>query len=92
MLEAHSGHAPYNYVGEKSGLLGMLHLVLSCCVDAKWAMVYYHDYTQRGFDTNLNGNVPSVTFTHKINTETMGNLEQTFEENAHIRAPRLEPF
>lgn len=87
-----NSHSSLNWIGEKSGLLALLNAVLSAAVDAKWALIYYHDYIQRGYDNKFNGNTPSVTFTSGLNKESTGNIQQDFDENVHIKKPSIDPF
>lgn len=91
--EAYSGaHSPFNYVGEKAGMLALLNMVMTAAVDAKWAMIIYHDYIQRGFDDSFNGKKPSVTFKFGLDKESNGNLAQKYNENVNIPTKPLEPF
>ncbi len=86
-------HAPFNYVGEKAGILALLNMIMSAAVDAKWAIVIYHDYIQRGYDNQFNGNVPSITFDATVSGgKTTGNLKQQFDENVNIPEPSIDPF
>lgn len=90
---AYSGaHAPFNYVGEKAGMLALLNMIMSAAVDAKWAIITYHDYLQRGYDNKYNGNEPSVTFQVGLNRESVGNVDQDYEENVNIPRPSADPF
>lgn len=92
--EAYAGaHAPFNYVGEKAGMLALLNMILSAAVDAKNSMTIYHDYIQRGFDNQFNGNKPSIDFDgSKIGDKTTGNLKQEYEENVNIPQASIDPF
>lgn len=90
---AYSGaHSPFNYVGEKAGMLAMLNMVMSAAVDAKWALIIYHDYVQRGYDDAYNGKKPSITFRDGLDKETNGNLVQKYGENVNIPTKPIEPF
>lgn len=77
---------------EKLSLLHLMHISLSRSVDAKWAMIYYHDYIQRGYDNKFNGNIPSITFASGSDKETTGNLNQQFDENVHIPEKNIDPY
>lgn len=91
--EAYAGSfAPFNYVGEKAGMLAMLNMVMAAAVDAKWAMAVYHDYVQRGYDNIFNGNEPSITFQETLEREGIGNVKQPYTENVNIPDPPLDPF
>ena len=81
-----------DFVGQKSGLLGLLNMVLSVSIDAKWALTTYHDYIQRGYDNKYNDNTPSITTKTGIDKESDGNSAQEFEENVHIKKPSIDPF
>ena len=53
--------------------------------DAKWAMLTYHDYIQRGFDAKFNDKRPSIAFKQaNKKDESIGNIRQDFEENVNI--------
>ena len=93
-LESYSSSAsPLNYVGDKAGMLGMLNMILSLCVDTKWAIITYHDFVQRGFDSMFNGNTASVTYTSGLNgKQSIGNIDQQFDENVHIPQPSIDPY
>lgn len=91
--EAYAGsHAPFNYVGEKAGMLAMLNMVLSAAVDAKWALATYHDYVQRGYDNVYNGNNPSITFQETVVREGIGNVKQDYDENVNVPPESIDPF
>lgn len=53
-------HPILNYINEKRALMDLLLLVIPCCVDAKWAIIYYHDILSRGYDEIYNKGVESV--------------------------------
>ena len=80
------------YMGGKIALLGLMNVALSCVIDAKWALITYHDYIQRGFDSKFNGNIPSVTFKKANNQESTGNISQTFDENVNIPEESIDPY
>lgn len=87
-----SSHSPFNYVGEKAGMLAMLNMVMSAAVDAKWAIQIYHDYVQRGYDCNYNDKTPSVTYTTGINKKSIGNLDDDYSENVNLPQESIDPF
>lgn len=91
---AYSGaHAPFNYVGEKAGMLALLNMIMTAAVDTKWAMTVYHDYIQRGYDNQFNNNIPSVKFPSGITSDrSTGNVVQEFYENVNINEPSIDPF
>ena len=80
------------YQSQKSGLLGLLNLVMSCAIDAKWALITYNDYIQRGYDNKFNDKRPSITFKRSIGEESTGNLNQNFDENVNIEPESIDPF
>lgn len=86
------GHAPFNYVGEKAGMLSLLNMVMTAAVDAKWAFIVYHDYIQRGYDNKFNENKPSIKFEVGLDKESVGNVDQDYEENVNIPKPSIDPF
>lgn len=87
-----SSHANLDWIGDKSALLALLNTILSTSIDAKWALIYYHDYIQRGYDTKYNGNEPSIKFTSGIDKQSIGNINQEFHENVNIKQPSIDPF
>lgn len=88
-----AAHAPFNYVGEKAGMLALLNMIMTAAVDTKWAMTVYHDYIQRGYDNQFNDNVPSVKFPAGISKDrSTGNVVQEFYENVNVQAPSIDPF
>lgn len=86
-------HAPFNYVGEKAGMLAELNMIMSAAVDAKWALVIYHDYIQRAYDYKYNGKEPSIVFDREIGgKKTLGNVDQEYEDNVHLPKQNNDPF
>lgn len=92
------GFKDLKFIGEKCALLSLLNMAISYAVDAKWALITYHDYIQRGYDNKYNDNNPSITFKKNYKTNeldvraTIGNKNQDFEENVHIKKETLDPF
>ena len=85
--------APLNYVGDKAGMLAMLNMILTVATDTKWAILYYHDYIQRGFDYMFNGNEPSITYTNGLEgKQTIGNIKHEYEENVHLPEESIDPY
>lgn len=80
------------YIGGKIELLGLLNIALSCAIDAKWALITYHDYIQRGFDTKFNDNEPSITFKKANKKDSIGNINQDFKENVNVKQPSIDPY
>lgn len=87
-----SAHSSLNWLGEKSGLLGLINMILSVSVDAKWAIITYHDYIQRGYDCVYNGKKPSITIASGIDEVSMGNVSQKYNENVNIQEKTIDPF
>lgn len=92
--KSYSGaHSPFNYVGEKAGMLSILNMILSITIDAKYALMMYHDYIQRGYDNKYNDNDPSIKFDRTIGgKKTIGNVKQDYDENVNIKEENIDPF
>lgn len=85
-MEAYAAEFPtLQWVGEKHSLLALIQLVYTCSVDAKWALLMYHNWIQQAYDHCYNGDDPSVTWEHFKHGKTAGNVSQEFKENAHIK-------
>lgn len=80
------------WIGEKMALLGLLNIIHNASIDSKWALIYYHDYIQRGYDNKFNGNEPSIKFTSGLNKESIGNINHEYHENVNIKMPSIDPF
>lgn len=87
-----STNGNFVYVSQKVALMSLLNSVMTLAVDAKWAIITYHDYVQRGYDCVYNGNTPSVTTKRTINEYTTGNLKQTIANNVNIAEESIDPF
>lgn len=101
-----AGHDNLKFMGEKIALLCLLNTALSCTIDAKLAMLMYHDYIQRGYDAKYNTKKPAITFSNpKLKEEgeedvkgtkykeTMGNIAQDFDENVNNKGKNdISPF
>ena len=80
------------FMGDEGEMTLYFHMIINTTTDAKWALTYYHDYLQRGYDTIFNNNTPSVTFTNGLNNEqTDGNIQQT-TNNVHIKTKSIDPY
>lgn len=79
-------------LGSNIAILGLLNIALVCTVDAKWALLTYNDYIQRGFDTKFNSNAPSITFKKANKKRTIGNINQSFAENVNIPEESIDPY
>lgn len=84
--------SPGKYNGGKTGLIALMSVALASCIDAKWALIMYNDYIQRGFDAKENDKKPSITHKGSDKKETIGNIKQDFDENVNIPKESLDPF
>jgi len=91
-INALSGYGTLNFVGEKAALLADMNAALSEVIDARHVFIIYQDYIQRGFDNLYNANKPSITFQKDNEKETIGNVDQEYEENVKIPIPSYDPF
>lgn len=87
-----SSHPILNYVGEKAGLLGLINKTMSAAIDARWALMHFHDYVQRGFDHAFNGDIPSIVFEDGKGQESVGNINHNYTDNVHIPPKPIETF
>jgi hypothetical protein len=79
------------WLGEKHTLMALMQIVLSYTIDCKWAITYFHDWIQRGYDHQENNNKPSIVWDYFENT-TIGNREQEYDENVVIPEKSKDPF
>lgn len=86
------GSGDLRFVGEKAALIGLLSMAMAYAVDAKCAVITYHDYIQRGYDAKYNDKEPSITFKRPNKKDTIGNIDQDFEENVNVERPTYDPF
>lgn len=68
-------HSHLQWLGEKHVLLNFLQMVLTTSVDAKFAVIMYHDYLQRGYDANVNGKKSSITWDDFNDGKSDGNIK-----------------
>lgn len=87
-----SSHPMLNYVGEKAGLLGLINKAMSAAVDARWALMHFHDYVQRGYDHEYNGDTPSIVFEDGRGKESVGNINHQYTDNVRIPPKPVEVF
>lgn len=78
--------------GDRTRLLCLMTVALNRAIDAKWAVVIYHDYLQRGYDNQYNGNEPSITLQETIDKEGIGIVPQDYGENVNMPPPITDPF
>lgn len=91
-IEQIIGYGGSDFVGNRSTMISLLNIALSRSIDAKWGILMYHDYLQRGFDAKYNEKLPSVRFKNANKKDSIGNIDQDFEENVNIPRPSLDPF
>lgn len=87
-----SSHDPLKFVGEKAALAELLNKVVLAAIDARWALMHFHDYIQRGYDNKYNNNIPSITFPGGDGKDTIGNIVHHYDENVHIPEPSIDPY
>lgn len=78
--------------GDRTKLLCLMTVALNRAIDAKWAIIIYHDYLQRGFDNKYNGNEPSITLQETLDREGIGIVRQDYTENVNIPQESIDPF
>ena len=89
----YDAHNTLDYIGEKAAMCALLNTVLSLTIDAKWALITYNDYTQRGFDNLYNNNESSITFTNDVKgTQTNGNIAQKIDNNVSVKEESIDPY
>jgi hypothetical protein len=79
------------WLGEKHSMLNLMQIVLSYTIDAKFAIMTYHDWIQRGYDHIFNGNKPSITWDN-LDDVTIGNRQQNYGENVKPPGGSNNPF
>lgn len=87
-----SNNPVLKFLGQKVGLVTLMNAALSYAVDSKWAMIYYHDYIQRGYDHVYNGDRASIEFRKAREKTTIGNINQDYSENVNIHKKSIAPF
>lgn len=97
MIQACNDTIPYmgnlGYIGEKSALADISAHAMQRSIDAKYAIIIYHDYLQRGFDKNYHDNQPSITTKKNVNDQqTFGNVKQQYNDNVNLKEPSIDPF
>lgn len=80
------------YMGDRINALAQLQIAYGRAIDAKWAIIYYHDYIQRGYDHKYNNNDPSITFKAGLHRNTIGNVTQDYDTNVNIKQPSIDPY
>lgn len=80
------------FIGGKLILIELLNSAIVSAVDAKWAIITYHDYIQRGYDSKVNNKIPSITFIGADKKRNIGNIKQNFDENVNMPEETIEVF
>ena len=80
------------YLGDRIKALSLLQIALGRAIDARWAIIYYHDYIQRGYDHKFNNNDPSIKFKAGLHRETIGNVSQYYNTNVNIKPKSNDPY
>lgn len=80
------------WIGEKQSFMHLLQLVVHTGMDAKFAIIYYHDWIQRAYDHMFNKDEPSIYWDHFKHGNTIGNVKQPFDENVKIPEEDPNPF
>ena len=80
------------YKGGRSGLMALLSMLYASIVDCKWALTYYNDYIQRGYDNLYNGNIPSITVNRNKGKKTTGNVDQEVDNNVSVPKKSITPY
>ena len=86
------GFSEIIYMGHRVHILGLMQQALSRTIDAKWAIIIYHDYIQRAYDNMYNGNLPSIRFPGEDMKESTGNIKGSYIENVHIPKTNYDPY
>lgn len=68
-------HPRLQWLGEKHALLNFIQMILTTSVDAKFAVIMYHDYLQRGYDANINGKKSSIAWDDFNDGKSDGNIK-----------------
>ena len=69
-------HPRLQWLGEKHALINFMQMVLTISIDAKFAVITYQDYLQRGYDSNINGKKSSITWDDFNDGKSNGNIKQ----------------
>lgn len=82
-----------DYVGNRLEIITLMNIATTRACDAKWAMLLYHDYVQRGFDAKYNDKLPSIAFKQaNKKDESIGNIRQDYDENVNIPKKPIDPW
>lgn len=84
--------ASITWLGDRTNALAQLQVAYGRAIDAKWAIIYYHDYIQRGYDHKYNDNNPSITFKAGLHRDTIGNVSQEYNTNVNIKEKSIDPY
>lgn len=86
--------ATVSFVGEKAAAMSDINMLLSTAIDAKHAVIKFHDSLTRGFDSEFHGNRPSIKWNKNVKGEkTIGNKEkQPKHNNVNIPPDPIDPY
>lgn len=74
-----SRYPALQWLGEKQSFAHHMQMVVSIAVDCKWAVIYYQDYLQRGYDIHFNNATHAIDFEDFDHHRLPGNVPQTEE-------------
>lgn len=80
------------WIGEKHTLLQLMQIVLTYTVDAKWAVITYHDFQSRGYDKKYNDNKATTCWDSLEYGKTNGNINQDVIGNVMVALKSSDPF
>lgn len=80
------------YASQILSIMPLISTAISYAVDAKIALITYHDYIQRGYDAVYNNKRASIQFTTGYARKTVGNISQKYSENVNIEPESIDPF
>ena len=89
----HGIYVPFNYVGEKAGMLAHLNAIYTAVCDCKAPLMIFHHNIQQGWDHNMNGNSPSISWNDDLNgRKTIGLGTQTYGGQVNIPGKSKNPY
>jgi len=89
----HGSYVPFNYLGEKTGMLAHLNAVYTACVDCKAPLMVYYHTIQQGWDHNMNGNSPSISWNDDLNgRKTIGLGSQSYSGAVAVPGKSNDPY
>ena len=89
----HGIYVPFNYLGEKTGMLAHLNAIYTAVCDCKAPLMIFHNTIQQGWDHNFNGNSPSISWNDDLNgRKTIGLGTQTYGGQVGIPGKSKNPY